>query len=226
MDSNCNDLLATWYKERHHNQTDAPKPNTSNPLLISYKSISGLDIPRIAFPEYHDQGDLLKWLMLENLPGHFPYTAGVFKFKRIDEEPTRMFAGEGDAFRTNHRFKYLASQSSVNRLSTAFDSVTLYGCDPNEQQDIFGKIGNAGVSIATLDDMQVLYDGFDLCDAKTSVSMTINGPAPIILAIFFNTAITQQLKQFTEKHKRKPNDQERSQIKKTHLKHNQRNCSG
>lgn len=124
-----------------------------------------------------------------------------------------MFAGEGDAFRTNRRFKYLASQSPANRLSTAFDSVTLYGCDPDERQDIFGKIGNAGVSIATLDDMQVLYDGFDLCDTKTSVSMTINGPAPILLAQFFNTAITQQIEQFTTEHKRKPSNTECHHIK-------------
>ncbi len=213
INPDSNQLLSSWYKALEYEHpppvnsrvTDLPEP--------SFKTLSGLNIPKVALPEYHDRGDLLTWLMLENRPGYFPYTAGVYKFKRKNEEPTRMFAGEGDAFRTNRRFKYLASQSPANRLSTAFDSVTLYGCDPDERQDIFGKIGNAGVSIATLDDMQVLYDGFDLCDAKTSVSMTINGPAPILLAQFFNTAITQQIEQFTTEHKRKPSNTECHHIK-------------
>ena len=139
---------------------------------------------------------MLKWLLLENLPGSFPFTAGVFAFKREGEDPTRMFAGEGDALRTNRRFKDLSEHSAAKRLSTAFDSVTLYGCDPDERPDIYGKVGNSGVSIATLEDMKALYDGFDLCNPTTSVSMTINGPAPIILAMYLNTAIEQQLARF------------------------------
>ncbi len=132
----------------------------------------------------------------ENVPGEFPYTAGVFPFKREGEDPARMFAGEGDAFRTNRRFHLLAEGQSATRLSTAFDSVTLYGFDPAVRPDIYGKVGNSGVSIATLDDMRALYDGFNLCDPATSVSMTINGPAPTILAMFFNAAIDDQLARF------------------------------
>ena len=148
-------------------------------------------MPRVALPRYDDPGELLRFLRAENLPGRFPFTAGVFPLKRDGEDPARMFAGEGDAFRTNRRFHLLAEGQPATRLSTAFDSVTLYGFDPDERPDIYGKVGNAGVSIATLDDMQVLYAGFDLCDPSTSVSMTINGPAPTILAMFLNTAIDQ-----------------------------------
>jgi len=151
--------------------------------------------------------------MLENLPGEFPYTAGVFHFKRENEDPTRMFAGEGDAFRTNKRFHLLSKDMPAKRLSTAFDSVTLYGFDPDERPDIYGKVGNSGVSIATLDDMKVLYSGFDLCDPSTSVSMTINGPAPSILAMFFNTAIDQQVDKFREQQGRAPSEAERVKIK-------------
>lgn len=176
-------------------------------------SLSGNAISRVALPQYEDHGELLKWLLRENLPGHFPYTAGVFPFKREGEDPARMFAGEGDAFRTNRRFKRLSEHSEAKRLSTAFDSVTLYGCDPAERPDIYGKVGNAGVSIATLDDMKVLYDGFDLCDPKTSVSMTINGPAPTILAMFINTALEQQVQKFKQEHGRDPNTEELAQIK-------------
>ncbi|GAC1313124.1 MAG: methylmalonyl-CoA mutase family protein [Acidimicrobiales bacterium] len=154
-------------------------------------SLSGLEIPRVSVPRYADHGELLRWLRSENLPGMFPFTAGVFPFKREGEDPARMFAGEGDAFRTNRRFHYLSEGAPATRLSTAFDSVTLYGFDPDERPDIYGKVGNAGVSIATLDDMKVLYSGFDLIDPTTSVSMTINGPAPTILAMFLNTAIDQ-----------------------------------
>ena len=136
----------------------------------------------VALPRFDDHGELLRWLCAENLPGRFPFTAGVFPFKREDEDPARMFAGEGDAFRTNRRFHLVAEGQPATRLSTAFDSVTLYGFDPDERPDIYGKVGNSGVSIATLDDMEVLYSGFDLCDPTTSVSMTINGPAPTILA--------------------------------------------
>ena len=171
---------------------------------LKYQTLSGSRIPRVSLPDYEDHGELLKWLLLENLPGSFPFTAGVFAFKREGEDPTRMFAGEGDAFRTNRRFKELSEHSAAKRLSTAFDSVTLYGCDPDERPDIYGKVGNSGVSIATLADMQALYDGFDLCDPGTSVSMTINGPAPIILAMYLNTAIEQQLAQFEAENQRAP----------------------
>jgi methylmalonyl-CoA mutase len=156
-------------------------------------SLSGTRIPRVALPRTTDHGDLVRWLRAEHLPGHFPFTAGVFPFKRDDEAPARMFAGEGDALRTNRRFHLLAEGQPATRLSTAFDSVTLYGFDPTERPDVYGKIGTSGVSIATLDDMKVLFEGFDLCDPTTSVSMTINGPAPTVLAMFLNTAIDQRL---------------------------------
>ena len=151
--------------------------------------------------------------MRENLPGAFPYTAGVFAFKRENEDPTRMFAGEGDAFRTNRRFKKLSEGMPAVRLSTAFDSVTLYGCDPDERPDIYGKVGNSGVSIATLDDLKVLYCGFDLCAPNTSVSMTINGPAPIILAMYFNAAIDQQVDKFVADNGRAPTEDEAEKIR-------------
>ena len=151
--------------------------------------------------------------MLENVPGCFPYTAGVFAFKREDEDPTRMFAGEGDPFRTNRRFKLLSEGLPAKRLSTAFDSVTLYGRDPDLRPDIYGKVGNSGVSIATLDDMKVLYAGFDLCSADHSVSMTINGPAPTILAMFMNTAIDQQLDEFRADNGREPTEHEAAKIR-------------
>eukprot|EP01036_Dinobryon_divergens_P043646 gene43646-58136_t len=156
------------------------------PLTVT--SLCGLKINRVSLPKFTSRADLLKFVMLENLPGYFPFTAGVFPVKREGEDPTRMFAGEGDPARTNRRFKMLSSASDAKRLSTAFDSVTLYGFDPDLRPDIYGKVGNSGVSIATLDDMKVLYDGFDLCSPTTSVSMTINGPAPSILAMFMNTA--------------------------------------
>jgi methylmalonyl-CoA mutase len=147
------------------------------------------------------------------VPGSYPYTAGVFAFKRENEDPTRMFAGEGDAFRTNRRFKLLSHGMPAKRLSTAFDSVTLYGNDPDPRPDIYGKVGNSGVSIATLDDMKVLYSGFDLCDAATSVSMTINGPAPSILAMFMNTAIDQAVEKFAADNGREPTDTEHAKIR-------------
>jgi methylmalonyl-CoA mutase len=179
---------------------------------LRYETLSGSSIPKVSLPAFEDHGELLKWLLLENLPGSFPYTAGVFAFKRENEDPTRMFAGEGDAFRTNRRFKKLSEHSEAKRLSTAFDSVTLYGCDPDERPDIYGKIGNSGVSIATLEDMKALYDGFDLCNPSTSVSMTINGPAPIILAMYLNTAMDQQLVKFAHQNKRQPTEQEIDKI--------------
>ena len=180
---------------------------------LRYQTLSGSSIPKVSLPSYEDHGELLKWLLLENLPGSFPFTAGVFAFKREGEDPTRMFAGEGDAFRTNRRFKELSGHSAAKRLSTAFDSVTLYGCDPDERPDIYGKVGNSGVSIATLEDMKALYDGFDLCSPTTSVSMTINGPAPIILAMYLNTAIEQQLTRFENENARAPSDQEIDKIR-------------
>jgi len=180
---------------------------------ITTKSLSGTTIRKVALPQYEDHGEILKWLMLDNVPGSYPYTAGTFAFKREGEDPTRMFAGEGDAFRTNTRFKLLSSGMAAKRLSTAFDSVTLYGNDPDLRPDIYGKVGNSGVSIATLDDMKVLYGGFDLCSPSTSVSMTINGPAPSILAMFMNTAIDQNLDKFKADNGREPTDTETQKIR-------------
>jgi len=161
-------------------------------VSVASSSLSGTQVPKVALPRYQDWGDRLRWLLQENLPGSFPYTGGVYPFKRISEDPTRMFAGEGPPEQTNRRFHYLCRGTSQRRLSTAFDSVTLYGEDPGERPDIFGKVGNSGVSICTLDDIKRLYSGFNLCDPSTSVSMTINGPAPMILALFLNAAIDQQ----------------------------------
>jgi isobutyryl-CoA mutase len=158
---------------------------------LTRESLSGSGIPRVALPRFTDHGELLRFLREENLPGYFPFTAGVFPFKRDGEDPARMFAGEGDPFRTNRRFKLLSEGQPATRLSTAFDSVTLYGRDPGESPDVYGKVGTSGVSVATLDDMKALYDGFDLTSPATSVSMTINGPAPAMLAFFLNTAIDQ-----------------------------------
>ncbi|WGG50285.1 fused isobutyryl-CoA mutase/GTPase IcmF [Rugamonas sp. DEMB1] len=176
-------------------------------------TLSGTKIRKVALPRYEDHGEILRFLMLENVPGSFPFTAGVFAFKREGEGPTRMFAGEGDAFRTNRRFKLVSTGMDAKRLSTAFDSVTLYGADPALRPDIYGKVGNSGVSIATLDDMKVLYDGFNLCSPSTSVSMTINGPAPTILAMFMNTAIDQQVDKFAEENKRQPSADEAAKIR-------------
>ncbi|WP_025915732.1 fused isobutyryl-CoA mutase/GTPase IcmF [Herminiimonas sp. CN] len=180
--------------------------------LVS-RTLSGTKIRKVALPRFEDHGEILRWLMLENVPGSFPFTAGVFAFKRENEDPTRMFAGEGDPFRTNRRFKLVSEGMDAKRLSTAFDSVTLYGADPAIRPDIYGKVGNSGVSIATLDDMKVLYDGFDLCSPTTSVSMTINGPAPTILAMFMNAAIDQQLEKFRADNKRDATADEAAKIR-------------
>ncbi|CCQ95009.1 Methylmalonyl-CoA mutase, large subunit [[Clostridium] ultunense Esp] len=180
-------------------------------------SLSGTRIPKIALPRYTDWGDRVRWIREENFPGHFPFTAGVFPFKREEEEPTRMFAGEGTPERTNRRFHYLSQNSKAKRLSTAFDSVTLYGEDPDRRPDIYGKIGTSGVSVATLDDMKKLYAGFDLADPLTSVSMTINGPAPILLAMYFNTAIDQQVEKFEKEAGRRATPAEYEEIKKATL---------
>jgi methylmalonyl-CoA mutase len=184
---------------------------------LTHTTLSGSKIRKVALPRYEDAGELLRWLLLENVPGSFPYTAGVFAFKRQGdqggEDPTRMFAGEGDPFRTNRRFKYLSKDYEAKRLSTAFDSVTLYGFDPDTRPDIYGKVGNSGVSIATLDDLKVLYGGFDLCAPNTSVSMTINGPAPTILAMFLNAAIDQQFEKFRADNERDPTEDEYDKIR-------------
>jgi methylmalonyl-CoA mutase len=180
---------------------------------LTHITLSGTKIRKVSLPKYGCDGEVLKWLMLENVPGSFPYAAGTFAFKRENEDPTRMFAGEGDAFRTNRRFKLLSEGMPAKRLSTAFDSVTLYGSDPDPRPDIYGKVGNSGVSIATLDDMKVLYSGFDLTNPSTSVSMTINGPAPAILAMFMNTAIDQNLDKFRLDNGRDPTDDEAVKIR-------------
>ncbi|MCL7747600.1 fused isobutyryl-CoA mutase/GTPase IcmF [Halalkalibacter alkaliphilus] len=185
---------------------------------LTTESLSGLKIPKVALPKFSDWGDILKWSMEENVPGHFPFTAGVFPFKRKGEDPKRQFAGEGTPERTNRRFHYLSKDDEAKRLSTAFDSVTLYGEDPDYRPDIYGKVGESGVSICTLDDMKMLYAGFDLCAPQTSVSMTINGPAPILLAMFMNTAIDQQSDRFKNEHGRNPTEEELESIKRQTLK--------
>ena len=177
------------------------------------ESLSRQRIPKISIPKFKDPGEKYRWMRRENVPGRFPYTAGVFPLKRTDEEPTRMFAGEGDPARTNRRFKLLSKNYDAKRLSTAFDSVTLYGFDPEERPDIYGKVGTSGVSICTLDDVKMLYDGFELCAPNTSVSMTINGPGPMILAMFLNTAIDQQYDKFKAENGREPDREEAEKIR-------------
>jgi len=180
---------------------------------LTTTSLSGTHVPKVALPKFDDASEVLRWQLRENVPGSFPFTAGVFAFKRENEDPTRMFAGEGDAYRTNRRFHLLADGMPAKRLSTAFDSVTLYGNDPAIRPDIYGKVGNSGVSIATLDDLKVLYGGFDLTDPATSISMTINGPAPTILAMYMNAAIDQQLEKFRSDNGREPTDDEAAKIR-------------
>ena len=182
-------------------------------LPLFSESLSQNRIPKIVLPKFKDPGEIYQWLRKENVPGNFPYTAGVFPLKRVDEYPTRMFAGEGDPARTNRRFKLLSTDSEAKRLSTAFDSVTLYGYDPDKRPDIYGKVGTSGVSICSLEDVKVLYGGFDLCAPNTSVSMTINGPAPMMLAMFLNTAIDQQMDRFKKENGREPNEEEVSKIR-------------
>ncbi|MGD9975943.1 MAG: methylmalonyl-CoA mutase family protein, partial [Desulfatirhabdiaceae bacterium] len=182
-------------------------------LPLYSESLSHSRIPKISIPGFKDPGEIYRFMREENLPGKFPYTAGVFPLKRVGEDPTRMFAGEGDPARTNRRFRLLSRDYEAKRLSTAFDSVTLYGFDPDIRPDIYGKIGTSGVSICTLDDVKVLYGGFDLCAPNTSVSMTINGPAPMMLAMFMNTAIDQQMDVFREKNSREPSAEEAAKIR-------------
>ncbi|MFJ7825564.1 fused isobutyryl-CoA mutase/GTPase IcmF [Psychrobacillus sp. NPDC096623] len=185
--------------------------------ILRTESLSGIKIPKIVLPKFVDYGEILRWVYKENVPGSFPYTAGVFPFKREGEDPKRQFAGEGTPERTNRRFHYLSKDDDAKRLSTAFDSVTLYGEDPDHRPDIYGKVGESGVSICTLEDMKKLYDGFDLCAPSTSVSMTINGPAPIILAMFMNTAIDQQVRLKEEELGRTLTVEEFTEVKATTL---------
>lgn len=209
-------ILDNWesLKEKYSGDTFTTKIRDKEIVTqITTESLSGLKIPKVSLPKYEDWGEILKWCMKENVPGSFPYTAGVFPFKREGEDPKRQFAGEGTPERTNRRFHYLSKDDDAKRLSTAFDSVTLYGEDPDYRPDIYGKVGESGVSICTLDDMKKLYAGFDLCAPSTSVSMTINGPAPILLAMFMNTAIDQQVEKFEAENGRRATEEELAEIK-------------
>ena len=205
-------LLKTWPERKQGVRSEKHRYTVRGKEISNdnyRESLAHQKIPKIAAPDFRDWGELLKFLSKENLPGGYPYTAGVYPYRRLGEDPTRMFAGEGTPERTNRRFHYLSQGQDAARLSTAFDSVTLYGEDPHERPDIYGKVGNSGVSIASVDDMKKLYSGFDLCSPTTSVSMTINGPAPMILAFFMNTAIDQQV----EKHLRETGTWEKAQQK-------------
>jgi methylmalonyl-CoA mutase len=200
----CKNLIDGWQelvKKYSGDLLEYQVRGQSIKLPLSINSLSGTRIPKIVLPKYKDWGDILRWQLQENMPGEFPYTSGVFELKREGEDPTRMFAGEGNPERTNRRFHYVSLDQPAKRLSTAFDSVTLYGEDPDFRPDIYGKVGNSGVSIATVDDAKKLYNGFDLCNSKTSVSMTINGPAPLVLAFFLNVAIDQQCEKWIEENK-------------------------
>ena len=211
LDDDSRVLLEDWPKLKKEYASGQVHFKVRNDDLIvdsMTKTLSGTEIPRVALPRFEDWGEILRFQLRENLPGHYPYTGGVYPFKRSEESPRRQFAGEGGPRRTNRRFHYLSRNDKAKRLSTAFDSVTLYGEDPAERPDIYGKIGEGGVSIATLDDMKDLYAGFNLVDPLTSVSMTINGPAPTILAAFFNAVIDQQVEAFYKQHQRSPTVEE------------------
>ncbi|MCU0447645.1 MAG: methylmalonyl-CoA mutase family protein [Microscillaceae bacterium] len=195
LDGECKAMLQDWAAMKKRYQAEKYQFQVRDKIIeqdLYYTSLSGTKIPKVSLPRYEDWGDILQWLLTENAPGFFPYASGVFPLKREGEDPTRMFAGEGGPERTNKRFHYVSKGLPAKRLSTAFDSVTLYGENPDHRPDIYGKIGNSGVSVATLDDAKKLYSGFNLCNPSTSVSMTINGPAPMLLAFFMNTAIDQQ----------------------------------
>ena len=195
----CKKLVDEWEQTKGRYQKEFFEYDVRGKIIkqpLYFESLSHTSIPKISVPRFKDWGDILRWRIQENFPGKFPYTAGVFPLKRVEEDPTRMFAGEGGPERTNRRFHYVSLGQPAKRLSTAFDSVTLYGEDPAPRPDIYGKVGNSGVSIATVDDAKKLYSGFDLCDPKTSVSMTINGPAPMLLAFFMNAAIDQQCEKY------------------------------
>ena len=199
LDPSCKETLNNWDETNKLYKADTYKFQVRDKVIeqdLFHTSLSGTRIPKVSLPKYKDWGDILKWVLTENVPGFFPYAAGVFPLKRNNEDTTRMFAGEGGPERTNRRFHFVSEGMPAVRLSTAFDSVTLYGNDPDYRPDIYGKIGNSGVSIATLDDAKKLYSGFDLCNPTTSVSMTINGPAPMLLAFFMNTAIDQQCEKY------------------------------
>ncbi len=199
LDPKCKQLVEGWTAMRDRYQNEFYEFQVRDKLIrqpMTYKSLSGTIVRKVLLPKYNDWGDILQWQLQENVPGEFPFTAGVFPLKREGEDPTRMFAGEGGPERTNRRFHYVSQGQTAKRLSTAFDSVTLYGEDPGNRPDIYGKVGNSGVSIATVDDAKKLYSGFDLCDPKTSVSMTINGPAPMLLAFFMNAAIDQECEKY------------------------------
>ena len=216
LDQETKDLLARWARTREEYSGDELVFTVRDKSLrttLTRKTLSGNKIPRVALPTYDEDGTVYRFLRKENLPGRFPFTAGVFQFKRDGEDPARMFAGEGDAFRTNKRFKYLSAGVEATRLSTAFDSVTLYGHDPDTPPDVYGKIGTSGVSIATLDDMTALFDGFALTAPTTSVSMTINGPAPTILAYFLNTVIDREIDAFEREHGRAPDEREAAEVR-------------
>ncbi|HET9071575.1 MAG TPA: fused isobutyryl-CoA mutase/GTPase IcmF [Acidimicrobiales bacterium] len=204
LDEASRSALAAWPETVRRYREDA---------ALFRQSLSGTRVPKVALPRVSDEGDLLRWIRSENLPGSFPFTGGVFAFKRSDEDPTRMFAGEGDPMRTNRRFHLLSEGQPATRLSTAFDSVTLYGQDPDARPDIYGKVGNAGVSVATLEDMKALYAGFDLLAPTTSVSMTINGPAPTILAMFLVTATDQAVERFHAEHGRPATPEEEAALR-------------
>ncbi len=216
VDRETHELLAEWPRTREQYSGDELVFKVRDKEIhtrLTRETLSGNQVRRVSLPRYDDEGSLLRFLRKENLPGFFPYTAGVFPFKREGEDPARMFAGEGDAFRTNRRFKYLSKGNPATRLSTAFDSVTLYGRDPDTPPDVYGKIGTSGVSIASLDDMKALYDGFDLVAPSTSVSMTINGPAPTILAYFLNTVIDQEVGKFRDAEGREPDAEEYEKVR-------------
>ncbi|HTI20229.1 MAG TPA: methylmalonyl-CoA mutase family protein, partial [Kutzneria sp.] len=216
VDRDSADLLADWPRTVEQYSGDELVFQVRDKEIrteLTRETLSGNKVRRVSLPRFDDEGTLLRWLRNENLPGRFPYTAGVFPFKRDGEDPARMFAGEGDAFRTNKRFKLLSEGSAATRLSTAFDSVTLYGRDPDTPPDVYGKIGTSGVSIASLEDMKALYDGFDLTSPTTSVSMTINGPAPTILAYYLNTAIDQRVEAFRAEHDREPDAEETAELR-------------
>jgi methylmalonyl-CoA mutase len=216
IDKETEDLVKSWEQLKNAYSADEFVYTVRGKEIrvpLYTESLSHSRIPKIALPQFSDPGDIFRWRRKENLPGYFPYTGGVFPLKRTSEDPTRMFAGEGGPAQTNNRFKLLSENYEAKRLSTAFDSVTLYGWDPAERPDIYGKIGTSGVSICTLDDVKLLYDGFDLCSPTTSVSMTINGPAPILLAMFMNTAIDQQMTKFSEENGHEPDRTEAANIR-------------
>ena len=206
LNGDARQLLGSWNELKQAYNQDVLITKVRDKEIrteLTTTTLSGTKIPRVSLPKYTDHGDLLHWMMVENLPGAFPFTGGVFPFKREGEDPKRQFAGEGSPERTNRRFHYLCEDDGAKRLSTAFDSVSLYGADPDYPPDIYGKVGESGVSICTVEDMAKLFDGFDLCAPSTSVSMTINGPAPAMLAMFFNVAVDQQVEKL-EKDKGRP----------------------